>query len=312
MVKILVTGGCGFIGSNLVPMLLEQGYGVRVLDNLSVGSADVLDELDVELRVGDIRDPGAVAEAVQGVDGVVHLAAHTNVIDSQREPLLDFEINAHGTLNLLLACRDQDVTRFVFASSNAPIGETTPPIDESKPPHPLCPYGASKLAGEGYCAAFHGSYRLNTVVLRFANVYGPRSLHKGSVVAQFIKDAMESGQLTIYGDGQQTRDFIYVKDLCRAILQALECDCGGETFQIATGQETRIIDLAEMVRAALSQRPVQIVHAGRRAGEIIKNYSCIHKARRALGWEPRIPLAEGLARTLEWFRQERAEEEEPV
>jgi UDP-glucose 4-epimerase len=303
-VRVLVTGGCGFIGSNLVPILLARDYQVRVLDNLSVGSAGALDGLDIELQVGDICDARAVAEAVRAVDRVVHLAAHTSVIDSQREPLLDFEVNARGTLNLLLACRDQGVTHFVFASSNAPIGETSPPIDEEKPPHPLCPYGASKLAGEGYCDAFHGSYGLRTVVLRFANVYGPCSSHKDSVVAQFIKDALEHGQLTIYGDGEQTRDFIYVDDLCRAILYGLQCECGGETFQIATGQETRILDLAEMVRAALPERSVQITHADRRPGEIVRNYSCVNKAQRVLGWRPQVLLSAGLARTVEWFQSQ--------
>jgi len=300
--KILVTGGCGFIGANLVPMLLENDHDVRVLDNLSVGTAESLKGLDVGLQVNDIRDPSAVADAVLGVSSVVHLAAQTSVIDSQQDPLLDFEINARGILNLLLACRDQGVDRFVFASSNAPIGETTPPIDESKPAHPLAPYGASKLAGEGYCTAFHGSYGLNTVVLRFANVYGPRSSNKSSVVAQFIKDAIEHGQLTIYGDGKQTRDFIFVDDLCRAILQALECDCGGETFQIATGQETRILDLAEMISTATPNRSVRIVHVDQRKGEIVKNYACIEKAQRILGWAPRVPLSAGLVRTVEWFR----------
>jgi len=300
--KILVTGGCGFIGANLVPMLLENDHDVRVLDNLSVGTAESLKGLDVGLQVNDIRDPSAVADAVLGVSSVVHLAAQTSVIDSQQDPLLDFEINARGILNLLLACRDQGVDRFVFASSNAPIGETTPPIDESKPAHPLAPYGASKLAGEGYCTAFHGSYGLNTVVLRFANVYGPRSSNKSSVVAQFIKDAIAHGQLTIYGDGKQTRDFIFVDDLCRAILQALECDCGGETFQIATGQETRILDLAEMISTATPNRSVRIVHVDQRKGEIVKNYACIEKAQRILGWAPRVPLSAGLVRTVEWFR----------
>jgi UDP-glucose 4-epimerase len=276
-----------------------------VLDNLSVGSPDALGDLDVDLRVGDVRDPQAVAEAMRGVGGVVHLAAHTSVIDSQADPILDFETNARGTLNLLLACRDQEVQRFVFASSNAPIGETKPPIDEQKPPHPLCPYGASKLAGEGYCTAFHASYGLQTVILRFANVYGPRSSHKGSVVAKFIKDAMTSGRLTIYGDGLQTRDFIYVQDLSRAIIRGLDCACGGETFQIATGRETRILDLAEMVRDAFPGRSVKIVHADRRPGEIIKNYSCIDKAQRVLEWEPEMPLIKGLAQTVAWFQSER-------
>lgn len=302
MTKILVTGGCGFIGSNLVPILLAHGYDVRVLDNLSVGSPAALQGLDIELVAGDIRDERAVTDALQGMDGVVHLAAHTSVIDSQKEPLLDFEINARGTLNLLLACLCHNIDRFVFASSNAPIGETTPPIDESKPPHPLSPYGASKLAGEGYCSAFHGSFGLHTVVLRFANVYGPRSTHKGSVVAKFIKDAMSRGELTIFGDGQQTRDFIYVDDLCQAISKSLCCDCGGEVFQIATGRETQILELAEMISRAFLPGSVQVVHAESRPGEIIKNYSCISKAQQVLGWEPEVMLLEGLGRTIQWFR----------
>jgi UDP-glucose 4-epimerase len=301
MTMILVTGGAGFIGASLVPMLLGQGDRVRVLDNLSVGSAAALAGLDVELIAGDIRDRATVDAAVAGVGGVVHLAAHTSVIDSVHEPQMDFAVNVGGTLNLLLACRDRQVPRFVFASSNAPIGENTPPIDEDKPARPLSPYGASKLAGEGYCSAFHGSYGLGTVILRFANVYGPRSTHKGSVVAKFIKDAMSTGILTIYGDGEQTRDFIYVEDLCRAILAGLTSDVGGETFQIATGTETRILDLAQRVRAAFPERRVEIVHAGQRAGEIIKNYSSIAKAQRVLGWSPQVPLAEGLANTVASF-----------
>ncbi len=298
--KILVTGGCGFIGANLLPMLLERGHRVCVLDNLSVGSAETLDGLNVELQVGDVRDPQAVADAVRGVDGVVHLAAHTNVIASQREPFLDFEINARGTLNLLLACRDQGVARFVFASSNAPVGETTPPIDEGKPPHPLSPYGASKLAGEGYCSAFYGSYGLGTVVLRFANVYGPRSSHKTSVVAEFIRQLQANQPLVIYGDGQQTRDFIYVADLCQAINLALESDVSGEVFQIATGIETSILDLAQRLQV-ISERSVGIQFVAARAGEIIKNYSNIEKAKRALGFAPAVNLDLGLAETCAWF-----------
>lgn len=301
MNAILVTGGAGFIGASLVPMLLQQGYRVRVLDNLSVGSAAALAGLDVELVAGDIRDRATVDAALAGMDGVVHLAAHTAVIDSIHDPLHDYAVNVGGTLNLLLACRDQGIGRFVFASSNAPIGENTPPIDESKPARPLSPYGASKLAGEGYCSAFHGSYGLGTVVLRFANVYGPRSTHKGSVVAKFIKDALSSGRLTIYGDGSQTRDFIYVEDLCRAILAALASDVGGETFQIASGTETTVLDLAHRIQAAFPDRRIEILHEGQRAGEIIRNYSSIAKAQRVLGWSPQVPLDEGLANTVASF-----------
>lgn len=300
---ILVTGGAGFIGTALLPMLLSAGYRVRVLDNFSVGNRDVLAGHPVEIVPGDIRDRGIVADAVRGVTGVVHLAAHTNVIDSVKDPEMDFAINVLGTLNLLLARREQGISRFVFASSNAPIGENSPPIDEEKPARPLSAYGASKLAGEGYCSAFHGSYGLGIVVLRFANVYGPGSTHKGSVVAKWIKDAMGTGRLVIYGDGEQTRDFIYVDDLCRAILAALNSNCGGETFQIATGMETRVIDLAHIIQEAMPDREIEIMHEGQRAGEIIKNYSSIAKAKRILGWSPRVSFYDGLATTIAWFRR---------
>ena len=299
--KVLVTGGCGFIGSNLVPLLLNQGHDVRVLDNLNVGKKGDLAGLDIEIRVGDIRDADSVKSALDGMDAVVHLAAHTSVIDSQKEPFLDFDINVRGTLNLLLGCRDLGIGNFVLASSNAPIGETLPPIDETKPPRPLSPYGASKLACEGYCSAFHGSYGLKSIILRFANVYGPRSSHKGSVVAQFIKDALDKGQITIYGDGEQTRDLIYVEDLCRAIMTAIESDCGGETFQIATGKETSVNQLAEMTVSNLPDRVIDIVHVEQRAGEIIKNYSSIEKACRLLRWEPQVSLSKGLSTTVRWF-----------
>ena len=304
MKTILVTGGAGFIGSTLVPMLVERGYGVRVLDNLSVGSTAVLADWPVDFVVGDIRDQAAVARAVDGVDGIVHLAAHTNVIDSQSKPREDMEVNVGGTLNMLLAARDHGVGRFVMASSNAPVGECTPPIDESKPARPLSPYGASKLAGEGYCSAFYGSYGLGTVVLRFANVYGPKSVHKGSVVAKFIREVMAGKALTIYGDGAQTRDFIYSEDLCRAIIAGLESDRGGETYQVATGIETSVSELVQLLQTAMPDYTIKIVHEGQRAGEIIKNYSSIEKARRELGWAPVMPLEEGLARTVTWFQRE--------
>jgi len=299
---VLVTGGCGFIGSALVPQLLKQGYTVRVLDNMSVGSAEDLSDYAVEIMVGDIRDKEAVSKAVAGADGVVHLAAQTGVIDSINAPEVDFEINAAGVLNMLLACREYKVPRFVFASSNAPIGENEPPVDETKPARPLSPYGASKLAGEGYCSAFNGSYGVGTVVLRFANAYGPRSTHKGSVVAKFLKDAASTGKLTIYGDGMQTRDFVHTTDLCGALIAALQSDVGGETFQIATGIETTVLDLAQMVQREFPD--IEIVHEGQRAGEIIKNYSNIEKAQTILKWDPQVTLANGLAETIHWFQTE--------
>jgi UDP-glucose 4-epimerase len=247
--RILVTGGAGFIGANLVRLLLDKGHRVRVLDNFSVGRREYLDGLDLEIVEGDILDAEAVAGAVEGMDGVAHLAAQTGVPDSLKDPHHDCRTNVIGTLNLLEACRRAEEQRsrgveghsaapshlrFIFASSNAPLGRQPPPATEDKAPLPISPYGASKLAGEGYCLAYHGSWRLGTAVLRFANVYGPYSAHKSSVVARFFRDISIRGEITIDGDGRQTRDFIYVGDLCRAILLALEGDLSGEVFQIAT------------------------------------------------------------------------------
>lgn len=299
--EILVTGGCGFIGSNLIPMLNIEGHKVRVLDNLSTGSPEVLGGQQIDLVVGDIRDQKAVREAVCGMDAVIHLAAHTNVIDSIANPELDFETNARGTLNLLLACQEENIKKFVLASSNAPIGETEPPIDETKAAHPMSPYGASKLAGEGYCSVFYHSYGINTVVLRFANVYGPRSYHKGSVVAKFIKEILKNHEITIYGDGDQTRDFVFVEDLCRAIMAGLNVERGGETFQIATGKETSVADLVGYLKELMVDNSFKVNYVPQRNGEIIKNYSNISKANQVLYWNPEVELKEGLSRTITWF-----------
>ncbi|MFQ5614228.1 MAG: NAD-dependent epimerase/dehydratase family protein, partial [Anaerolineae bacterium] len=279
-----MTGGAGFIGANLVRLLLDAGHRVRVLDNFSAGRREYLAGLDLEILEEDIINPEAVAQAVDGVEGVVHLAAQTGVPGSLQDPHHDCEVNVLGTLNLLEACRRAKVKRFVFASSNAPLGRQPPPATEDKAPLPISPYGASKLAGEGYCLAYHGSWGLGTVVLRFANIYGPYSGHKNSVVARFFKDILARGQISIDGDGQQTRDFIYVGDLCRAVELALASEISGEVFQIATGVETSIVHLAEMVQEIVG-REVSVEHRLPRRGDIRQNYSAIVKAWEMLGWE---------------------------
>lgn len=297
---ILVTGGAGFVGANLVRLLLAEGYRVRVLDNLSAGRREYLDGLDLELLVGDILDGGAVERAVNGAAAVVHLAAQTGVPGSLQDPHRDCEVNVVGTLNLLEAARHAGVRRFVFASSNAPLGRQRPPATEDKAPLPISPYGASKLAGEGYCLAYHGSWGLGTVVLRFANLYGPYSAHKNSVVAKFFKDIVATGHITIDGDGQQTRDFIYVGDLCRAVLLALRSDVSGEVFQIATGIETSIAQLAALVQE-VAGRDVDVEYGPPRQGDIRKNYSAIGKVHEMLGWEPQFGLRQGLEQTWGWL-----------
>ena len=300
--KMLITGGAGFVGANLVRLLLEQGYQVRILDNFSAGRREYLTNLNLELLEGDILDSEAVDRAVTGVAGIVHLGAQTGVPGSLADPRRDCEMNVIGTLNLLEACRHAGVGRFVFASSNAPLGRQSPPATEDKAPLPISPYGASKLAGEGYCLAYHGSWGLGTVVLRFANLYGPFSAHKKSVVAKFFKDILAQGQITIEGDGQQTRDFIYVGDLCQAILLALQSDISGEVFQIATGVETSILDLATRIEAMLGSG-VKMQYDPPRQGDIRKNYSDITKARDILSWSPALGLEEGLRETWRWFQR---------
>ena len=299
--SILITGGCGFIGANLVRMLADKNCKIKVLDNLSVGKKENLAQNDVELIVGDIRDEELIKKVTQGIDVVVHLAAHTNVIKSIENPLLDFNINVFGTFNLLRnAVSSQSVETFIFASSNAAVGEQAPPITEEAIPAPLSPYGASKLACEAYCSAFAESYGLKTVSLRFANVYGIYSTHKNSVISRFIINVLQNRPLTIYGDGSQTRDFIYVDDICRAIILAMENDNAEGIFQIGTGKETTVIELARKIKT-ISNKNVDIIFEPARAGEIIRNYSGIERATRLLGFVPQIDIDTGLKMTYRWF-----------
>lgn len=306
--RILVTGGAGFVGANLVRLLLERGFGVVVLDSLIAGRAEYLDGLDLELIEGDILDAAAAERAAAGCDGIVHLAAQTGVPGSLEDPRRDCEVNISGTLNLLEAARagsgDGREVRFVLASSNAPLGRQEAPATEDKAPLPISPYGASKLAGEGYCLAYHGSWGLPAVALRFANLYGPFSVHKNSVVAKFTRDMLAGNEITVDGDGGQTRDFIYVEDLCRAILLALDAPVGGEVIQIATGQETSVLELVGLMREVIDT-DVGVLHGPQRQGDIRHSFSRISKAERVLGWKPETDLRTGLGRTVEWFRTQK-------
>lgn len=207
---ILVTGGCGFIGVNLIKYLSSLGYKIRVLDNLSTSRNENLLNAGCQLAsgslvIGDIRDQETVSQTTKGVDAVVHLAAHTRVVESLSKPQETWDINAKGTFNLLEACRLRGVKTFIFTSTNAALGEQIPPFDETKIPKPISPYGASKLAGEALCTSYCHSFGINTVTLRIGNSYGPHSKHKASVIAKFVKRAIQNEPLIIYGDGKQTR-----------------------------------------------------------------------------------------------------------
>jgi UDP-glucose 4-epimerase len=255
--------------------------------------------------VRDILDADAVRASARDCQVVVHLAANTGVAPSIQDPRRDCMVNVIGTLNCLEAARHEGVERFVFASSAAPVGEVEPPVREDKAPRPVSPYGASKLAGEGYCSAYARSFGLETVALRFGNVYGPYSDHKSSVVAAFIKRALAGEPLEIYGDGSQSRDFIHVDDLVRAIDKAASVpDIGGEIFHIATAHETTISDLAHTLIQVLARHGVggvQLHNAPPRAGDVRRNFADTAKAAARLGWRAEVSLEEGLAGVVQWF-----------
>ncbi len=313
MDRVLVTGGCGFVGTNLIEFLLEKtDWKFKVLDDLSVGKLEYLRSVDdysedrIEFIEGDVRDADVVETAVEGCDYVIHLAAQTSVVDSIEEPKKDAEINILGTINLLEEAVEKDIDRFVISSSAAPLGEQEMPIHEEKVPQPLAPYGASKLACEGYLSAYAGSYSLNTVALRFSNVYGPKSWHKGSVVAKFIKQILDEETPIIYGDGGQTRDFIHTEDISQALYLSCteEFEEDFELFQIATGKETSINELYSLLKGELEKRGEDVPeaeHVEPREGEIYRNYADIGKAKNKLGYSPRVSLKEGIKETIDWF-----------
>jgi len=325
----LVTGGCGFIGSSLVEKLAcEDDKYIRIIDNLSVGMRNDLsrvcevEEVDskalsnespvtekgfprVELVVGDILDAELAIAMARDIDVIVHLAANTGVGESVQHPRRDCMTNIVGTLNYLESARRNNVTRFIFASSGAPVGDCEPPVHEEVAPHPISPYGASKLAGEAYCSAYFRTYGIDTVCLRFGNVYGPGSTRKNSVVAKFIRKAILGETLEIYGDGKQTRDFIYIDDLIGAIRRAAGMKgVGGETFQIATNTETTVSLLVKQLLPMLSQAGitgVSVNHGPFRAGDMKRNFSDTSKGKKYLGWEPEVRLETGLQKTVDWF-----------
>jgi len=304
--RILVTGGCGFIGAQLVSLLAERGIETRVLDNLSRGREDNLGP-DVELVVGDIRDPATLARALAGIDSVIHLAAFGSVIESIADPIENFDVNARGTLVLLQACVDAGVERLVFSSTGgALIGNAEPPVDESSLPWPISPYGAGKLCGEAYLHAFAGAYGLHTTALRFANVYGPFSDHKKGAVTTFLKNAIVGDPIVIFGDGKASRDFLYVDDLCVAICSAIDADLADDVLHVASERETTVRELAELILRLAGREDLGIEHRPARRGEVVRNFAAADKARRVLGFAPVETLESGMAKTLDWFRANEA------
>ncbi len=295
--RVLVTGGCGFVGSNLVKGLVQKGAEVVILDNLSRGNPEYLKEFDVEIIEADIRDKEGSALAFKNIDKVVHLAAYGNVVESVDDPTQNFEINVQGTFNVLLNAVENDVSRFVFSSTGgALIGNATPPVSETSLPKPISPYGAGKLCCEAYIHAFSQSYELNAYALRFANVYGPNCAHKTGVINHFFKRLRDDEPLVIYGDGTSSRDYIHVSDLCNGISLALFDEKGDHhnVFHLASGKETTLSELAEISMKAAGKPEHEILYKDKRVGEVDRNFANYDQARKVLGFEPKVDLLEGL------------------
>jgi UDP-glucose 4-epimerase len=298
--KILVTGGAGFIGSNLVPHLAKLGHEVLVLDNLSSGQPIPDARPQIRFRRGDFLDRDILGECLDGSEVVIHLAAMSGVMDSVADPAACFATNVEGTFRLLEMARRRGIKQFVNASTGGAIlGEVAPPISEAMAPMPLSPYGASKLATEGFCSAYFGSYGLRCLSLRFSNIYGPHSAHKKSVVAAFIKRALSNEPLIVYGDGTQQRDYLYVGDLVHGISEAIHRGAIG-TFQLGSGRPSSLLQLIQALETVCGRR-LEVTYEPRRSAEIHSTWCDISKARTEFGYAAPTTLADGLRQTWDWF-----------
>jgi UDP-glucose 4-epimerase len=309
--EILVTGGGGFIGSNLVRSLVEMGHVVRVLDDWSTGNPKNLSGLEdsVEVIKGDIRDQDAVFRAVSGVELVYHLAARPSVARSIADPQTSHSVNATGTLTVLTAARDARARRVIYASSSSLYGDTPVlPKTEEMPVNPLSPYAASKLAGESYCRAFTQSFGLETVSLRFFNVFGPRQdpdSQYAAVIPRFITRMLEGERPEVFGDGTQSRDFTFISNVVNACVLAgtSDVESTGESFNIGCADRINLLDVVALLNELL-QKDLEPLFRPRREGDVMHSHAAISKARRLLGYRPHTTFRAGLAQTVEWFQRQ--------
>lgn len=307
MTRVLVTGGGGFIGSNLVRGLLDAGDEVRVLDNFSTGNRVNLAGLDVEIVEGELRSYERVHNAVRGVELVYHLGALGSVPRSVQDPLTSSAVNVEGTLNVLLAARDEGIRRVVFSSSSSVYGNAaTLPLSEGMPPDPISPYGVAKLAAERYCVSFSRVYAgFETVVLRYFNVFGPWQSpfsQYAAVVPLFVTAIAEGRPVTIFGDGEQSRDFTFVGNVVDATMRAGGADgASGLIFNVAAGAPGSVNLLADTIGRIL-ERPVQKEYRDPRPGDVRNSCADVALAERVLGYHPSVDLEEGLRRTIDQIR----------
>jgi len=299
--RVLITGGAGFIGTNLVNYLASTGsFDVVVLDDISAGQPPPCFPARVRLIRQDFTDTSILARALNGVETVVHLAALSGVIDSIEDPAPSFDINVVGSFRLIEAARRAGVRSLIVASTGgALLGEVPSPISETMAPAPLSPYGATKLALEGYCSAFSGAYGMACAALRFSNIYGPHSAHKKSAVAAFIKKAIRGEDLIVYGDGTQRRDYLYVGDLVRAIETVILREITG-TYQLGSGRPTSLLELIAALELAAG-RQLAVSYVSRRQGEVHSTWCNIDKSAQAFGYVAPTTLETGLRATWDWF-----------
>src|SRR5215471_6884917 len=309
MAVYVVTGGGGFIGSHIIENLVRQRNTVKVIDNFSTGKRENIDAFknDVEIIDADLADAKNLAQIIKGADYVIHQAAIPSVPKSIINPVKSHHANVNGTLNILIAARDAGVKRVVYASSSSLYGDSpTLPKHEGMMPNPLSPYGAQKLFAEMYCQVFTKAYKLETVSLRYFNVFGPRqdatSQYSG-VLALFIPAVLEGHRPTIYGDGEQSRDFTYVKNVVEANLLACEVPgVAGQVFNVACGERITVNSMLHQINAILN-KTIEPVYAETRAGDIKHSQADITRAKEHLGYEPKVSFEEGLRRTIQWYRE---------
>jgi nucleoside-diphosphate-sugar epimerase len=307
MANYLVTGGAGFIGSHLVEELARRGERVRVVDNLSTGKRQNIAHLtSVEFVEGDLADLEVARRAVTGVDYVLHQAAIPSVPRSVQDPITSNRANIDASLNILVAARDAGIKRLVYAGSSSAYGDTpTLPKVETMPTAPLSPYALQKLVAEQYCQIFTRLYGLETVTIRYFNVFGPRqdpSSPYSGVISLFISALCEGGQPTIYGDGEHTRDFTYVANVVDGVLRACTAaGASGEVINVATGGRISLNALFKTIRELVNAR-VEPVYAPPRPGDVKDSQADISKASRVLGYAPIVSFEEGLSRTVAWYR----------
>jgi UDP-N-acetylglucosamine/UDP-N-acetyl-alpha-D-glucosaminouronate 4-epimerase len=307
--NVLVTGGAGFIGSHLVEGLVRQGHRVRVLDNFFSGKRENLRTVqhDIEILPGDCSDPDAARRGVKQVEVVYHQAALPSVARSVQDPIASHRGNATATLTMLTAARDAGVRRFLYAGSSSVYGDQPGlPKRETAPPRPLSPYAVGKLTGEHYLAVFHRLYGLETLTLRYFNVFGPRqdaSSPYSGVISLFISALLQGNVPTIYGDGKQSRDFTYVANVVDANLRALKVPKPtGEVLNVATGKRVTLLRLLAILARQIG-RPAEARHAEARAGDVRHSLADVSRARKLLGYRPQVGLEAGLKDTVEWYRK---------